>query len=81
MKCFNAHQLFLGFRVKELGPDKNANKKAVPPSGGDEDDLSNQISPLMEGKNINQQDLALLCTHTVSIYLLLTECEVRTISY
>ena len=54
--------------MKELGPDKNANKKAAPPSGGDDNgiDLSDQLSPMMEGKNSNQQDLALLCTHSVS---------------
>ena len=50
-------------RVKELGPDKNANKKPAPANGADDLGSDNEMSPMNGGRN--QSDLALLCTHTV----------------
>lgn len=51
-------------RVKELGPESNAKKKAAL-ADGIENDSSDQVSSLPEGRHINNVDLALLCNHSV----------------
>lgn len=56
---------FLHFaRVKELGPESNAKKKAAL-ADGIENDSPEQVSSLSEGRHINNVDLALLCNHSV----------------
>ncbi|XP_068727765.1 kinesin-like protein KIF2A [Montipora capricornis] len=52
-------------RVKELGPESNAKKKATPADGG-QDDSPDQVSSLSDGRHINNVDLALLCNHSGS---------------
>lgn len=57
---------FLHFaRVKELGPESNAKKKAAL-ADGIENDSPEQVSSLSEGRHINNVDLALLCNHSGS---------------
>ncbi|XP_074611719.1 kinesin-like protein KIF2A isoform X1 [Acropora palmata] len=52
-------------RVKELGPESNAKKKAAL-ADGIENDSPEQVSSLSEGRHINNVDLALLCNHSGS---------------
>jgi len=52
-------------RVKELGPESNAKKKAAPSNGGD-DESPAEMSSLSDGRHINNVDLALLCNHSGS---------------
>jgi len=55
------------FRVKELGPESK-NRRPAPGEGGDsgqDESPTKALSP-MGDKIINNQDLAMLCTHSVS---------------
>lgn len=54
------------FRVKELGPESNAKKKAAPADGGQDDTSAEDVSALSDGRHLNNVDLALLCNHSVS---------------
>ena len=59
-------QLFaLLFRVKELGPESK-NRRPAPGDGGEPTDVGKNglLSP-MGDKIVNNQDLAMLCTHSV----------------
>lgn len=62
---FQSIFFYLG-RVKELGPESNAKKKAAPADGG-EDESPDEMSSLSDGRHINNVDLALLCNHSVSV--------------
>lgn len=53
-------------RVKELGPESNAKKKAAPADGGHDDTSAEDVSALSDGRHLNNVDLALLCNHSGS---------------
>lgn len=53
-------------RVKELGPESNAKKKAAPADGGQDDTSPEDMSALSGGRHLNNVDLALLCNHSGS---------------
>lgn len=53
-------------RVKELGPESNAKKKAAPADGGQDDTSAEDVSALSDGRHLNNVDLALLCNHSGS---------------
>ena len=58
--------VFYLVRVKELGPESNAKKKAAPSNGSD-DESPAEMSSLSDGRHINNVDLALLCNHSVCV--------------
>lgn len=53
-------------RVKELGPESNAKKKAAPADGAQDDTSPEDMSALSGGRHLNNMDLALLCNHSGS---------------
>ena len=58
--------LFGFFRVKELGPESNAKRRAAPADGSDDDGPPEDgVSRLGDARNVNNTDLALLCNHSV----------------
>lgn len=55
--------------MKELGPESNAKKKPAASNGGEDDTSAEEMSALSDGRNLNNVDLALLCNHSVRVFL------------